>query len=109
MPGVVALVAPDSPVRKLLASRLDEAVVAVLAATLLFVLPTDWSKRTFTLEWRQAVRIDWGTLLLFGGGLSLGAMMFETGLAKVIGTGLADALGAESRVAVMALAAVLGS
>jgi sodium-dependent dicarboxylate transporter 2/3/5 len=108
VPGVVALVAPDSPLRKLLASRLDEAVVAVLAATLLFVLPTDWKTRTFTLEWREASRIDWGTLLLFGGGLSLGGLMFETGLAKVIGTGLADALGAESRIAVMALAAVLG-
>ena len=36
------------------------------------------------------------------------AMMFESGLAKVIGTGLAEALGAQSRVAVVALAAVLG-
>jgi sodium-dependent dicarboxylate transporter 2/3/5 len=108
VPGLVALVAPDSPARKLLTSRLDEAVVAVLAATLLFVLPTDWASRTFTLDWRQASRIDWGTLLLFGGGLSLGSLMFETGLAKVIGNGLAEALGAESRVAVMALAAALG-
>ena len=108
LPGVIAMVAPGWPGQKLLTSRLDEAVVAVLAATLLFVLPTDWKARTFTLEWRQASRIDWGTLLLFGGGLSLGGMMFETGLAKVIGTGLADALGAESRIAVMALAAVLG-
>jgi sodium-dependent dicarboxylate transporter 2/3/5 len=30
-------------------------------------------------------RIDWGTLLLFGGGLSLGSMMFESGLARAIG------------------------
>ena len=108
LPGVIAMAAPGWPGQKLLTSRLDEAVVAVLAATLLFVLPTDWKARAFTLEWRQASRIDWGTLLLFGGGLSLGGLMFETGLAKVIGTGLADALGAESRIAVMALAAVLG-
>ena len=108
LPGVIAMVAPNWPSQKLLTSRLDEAVVAVLAASLLFVLPTDWKARSFTLEWREASRIDWGTLLLFGGGLSLGGLMFETGLAKVIGTGLADALGAESRIAVMALAAVLG-
>jgi sodium-dependent dicarboxylate transporter 2/3/5 len=107
-PGVVALVAPGSATGKLVAGRLDEAVVAVLAATLLFLLPTDWPSRTFTMEWRQAAGIDWGTLLLFGGGLSLGGLMFETGLAKVIGTGLAEALGAESRVAVVALAAALG-
>jgi sodium-dependent dicarboxylate transporter 2/3/5 len=108
LPGLVALAAPDSAARKLLASRLDEAVVAVLAATLLFLLPVDWQRRRFTIEWRHAAGIDWGTLLLFGGGLSLGAMMFESGLAKVIGTGLAEALGAQSRVAVVALAAALG-
>ena len=107
-PGVAALVAPDSAARKLMSTRLDEAVVAVFAATLLFLLPIDWSRRTFTIQWRQAAGIDWGTLLLFGGGLSLGAMMFESGLADVIGTGLAEALGAQSRVAVVALAAVLG-
>jgi sodium-dependent dicarboxylate transporter 2/3/5 len=107
-PGVVALVAPESAARKLLATRVDEAVVAVFAATLLFLLPTDWPRRRFTIEWRQAAGIDWGTLLLFGGGLSLGGMMFESGLAKVVGTWLAEALGAQSRVAVVALAAVLG-
>jgi sodium-dependent dicarboxylate transporter 2/3/5 len=107
-PGIVALVAPDSPVRKLLASRLDEAVVAVLAAGLLFVLPVDWQARRFTLSWREARDIDWGTLLLFGGGLSLGGLMFETGLAKVIGTGLADLAGAQSPFAITALAVALG-
>src|SRR5262249_20772653 len=30
-------------------------------------------------------RIDWSTLLLFGGGLSLGGLMFETGLARALG------------------------
>jgi sodium-dependent dicarboxylate transporter 2/3/5 len=107
-PGVVAMAAPGSPASKLLTTRLDEAVVAVFAATLLFLLPVDWRRREFTIAWRQAAGIDWGTLLLFGGGLSLGAMMFESGLAKVIGTGLAEALGAQSRVAVVALAAALG-
>ncbi len=31
------------------------------------------------------MQVDWGTLLLFGGGLSLGFQMFETGLADIIG------------------------
>ena len=46
----------------------------------------------FTLGWREAVRIDWGTILLFGGGLALGDLMFSTGLARWIGEGLAGAL-----------------
>jgi sodium-dependent dicarboxylate transporter 2/3/5 len=40
-------------------------------------------------------RLDWSTLLLFGGGLSLGSLMFESGLARWIGEGLAGALLAE--------------
>lgn len=36
------------------------------------VLPMNWRNREFTITWRQATRIDWGTLLPFGGGLSLG-------------------------------------
>ena len=37
-----------------------------------FVLPVDWSRRKFTLNWNQASQIDWGTVILFGGGLVLG-------------------------------------
>ena len=48
---------------------------------LLFLLPTNWKEREFTITWKQATKIDWGTLLLFGGGLSLGGLMFETKLA----------------------------
>ena len=45
------------------------------------------------MSWEQAVRIDWGTILLFGGGLSMGALAFSTGLAEAMGRG-ADGLAA---------------
>jgi sodium-dependent dicarboxylate transporter 2/3/5 len=75
-------------------SRLDEGVVAIIAAALLFVMPANWKKREFTISWDRAVRIDWGTIILFGGGLSLGKLMFSTGLAEVIGRGLTGITGA---------------
>lgn len=104
-PGVVALVAsPESSAFRLLSSRLEESVVAVAAAGLLFLLPTKWSERRFTLGWESAARIDWGTILLFGGGLSLGQLMFATGLAKHIGTSLVALSGAQSLWAVTAMA-----
>jgi sodium-dependent dicarboxylate transporter 2/3/5 len=81
---------------KLYGRRLPEAVAALIGASLLFILPLDWKKRKFTISWRQAVNIDWGTLLLFGGGLSLGNLMFETKLAEHIGQGLLRMSGAES-------------
>jgi len=87
---------PDSQLAKRYSSRVPEAVAAVLAALLLFIPPVDWKKRKFTLTWRQAVRIDWGTLLLFGGGLSLGDLMFRTKLAETLGRALLDLCGATS-------------
>jgi sodium-dependent dicarboxylate transporter 2/3/5 len=107
-PGALSLFAPDAPFVKLVVSRLDEAVVAVLAAVLLFVLPIDWKRRQFTLDWRQAASIDWGTILLFGGGLSLGRLMFETGLAASVGNSLVELSGATSLWGITALAIVMG-
>jgi sodium-dependent dicarboxylate transporter 2/3/5 len=74
LPGLVGLVAgDDSKLYEGLSDRwLDEGVVAVVAAGLLFVLPIDWAERRFTLNWNQAARIDWGTILLFGSGIALG-------------------------------------
>ncbi|GBC79348.1 Sodium-dependent dicarboxylate transporter SdcS [bacterium HR09] len=77
------------------ASRtLPEGAVAILAATLLFVLPVRWDKLEFTLSWREAKAIDWGTLVLFGGGLSLGNQLFKTGLAAKAGESLVTLTGA---------------
>ena len=100
LPGLVALVAgASSPAARRLQALLPEGAVAVLGAALLFVLPVSWKERHFTLTWNQAAHIDWGTLLLFGGGLSLGAAMFRTGLAASIGRSLVEATGATSTVA----------
>jgi sodium-dependent dicarboxylate transporter 2/3/5 len=96
-PGVVAVVAGGgSRAAVAVQSALPEGVVAVLGAAILFVLPLDWRERRFTIEWSRAARIDWGTLLLFGGGLSLGAAMFRTGLAQAIGDALVSLTGARS-------------
>lgn len=69
-------------------ASVPEAVAAMIGALLLFVLPVDWKARRFTLTWEQALGIDWGIILLFGGGLSLGGLTFSTGLAEAVGRGL---------------------
>lgn len=87
LPGVVAMIqGPDEPIPRFFETHLPESAVALIAAVLLFLLPADLPHGTFTLSWRQAAHIDWGTILLFGGGLSLGTLMFETGLAQGIGS-----------------------
>jgi sodium-dependent dicarboxylate transporter 2/3/5 len=97
LPGFLALfTGTSSPLSRGYGERAPEAIVALLAALLLFLLPLNWKKKEFTLTWRQAVQIDWGTLLLFGGGLTLGDLMFQTKLAEAIGRGLLDIFGATS-------------
>jgi sodium-dependent dicarboxylate transporter 2/3/5 len=97
VPGLVAVITgTNSKAYVWLNAHFPEAIVAVLGASLLFFLPTKLSNLEFTLSWREARRIDWGTLLLFGGGLALGELMFSTGLARWIGEGLAAAMHAKS-------------
>jgi solute carrier family 13 (sodium-dependent dicarboxylate transporter), member 2/3/5 len=66
-------------------SRLPEPAVPMLGALVLFLLPSGAPDRSRLLDPGVLKRVDWGTLMLFGGGLSLGAMMFESGLARALG------------------------
>ncbi|AVT38039.1 anion transporter [Plantactinospora sp. BB1] len=107
-PGVVALIwGSDSGQYEWIGGRLDEGIVAVFGASLLFLLPTDWQSRSFTLTWSDAARIDWGTILLFGTGIIFGALLEGSGLAKTIGDGSADLFGLSSTFAITAFAVLL--
>jgi sodium-dependent dicarboxylate transporter 2/3/5 len=109
LPGAVALAAgPDAASARALERHLPESVVALLAAAVLFALPVDLQRGRFTLTWKQAAGIDWGTILMFGGGLSLGRLMFETGLAAALGHALVRLSGAESVWGLTAVAIAAG-
>jgi sodium-dependent dicarboxylate transporter 2/3/5 len=109
-PGVVALIAGSShPAYQALATTLPEGVVAVLGASLLFVLPTDLRRHRFTLPWEEAVKIDWWIAFLYGGGIALGTLAFKTGLAEAIGRGLTTVLGVRSGFGLLALSTALAA
>lgn len=88
------------------ADRLNEGSVVVLAAGLLFFLPTGTGTRTLT--WQDATKIDWGTVVLVGVGLTIGRMMSETGLAETFGAAVAGATGVQSTLLLCLVAVVLG-
>lgn len=109
LPGIFAVLGSIfSGAQAFFKSRLPEGIVALVAASLLFFLPVNWKKREFTLSWRQAVNIDWGTIILFGGGLTLGSLMFSTKLADAIGSALLGISGASSQWGITFLAIFLG-
>lgn len=84
LPSFVKLAAGvDSELFSFVSKSLPVSVVAILASLFLFILKDD--KGRALLSWPAAQKIDWGTLLLFGGGLSLGSMAFSTGLAEQMG------------------------
>ncbi|WP_224049500.1 DASS family sodium-coupled anion symporter [Arthrobacter sp. NicSoilB4] len=108
LPAVISLAAgADSELYLFLDDRLDEGIVAVLGASLLFILPTNWKERRATLTWSDAARIDWGTILLFGTGIIFGSLLAATGLAETIGTAASNNLPATNVVAITAFATVL--
>ena len=61
LPSLTGLVAgKEAEITRLLSSRLNEGVVAVAAASLLFILPVSFKDRAFTMSWERAAGIDWG-------------------------------------------------
>jgi sodium-dependent dicarboxylate transporter 2/3/5 len=82
------LLGRDHAFARMLDRHFPEAGVALFCGTLLFVLPWRWRERRFVLGWNDAERINWGVLLLFGGGLTLGTLAEATGLAKWVGEGV---------------------
>ncbi len=93
-PGLLSLIfSPANAVTVFLDAHFPEETVGLLAGVSLLVLPQSWRGGPMTLTWREASRIDWGTILLFAGGMALGKQLFETGLAEAIGRGAVSLLG----------------
>jgi sodium-dependent dicarboxylate transporter 2/3/5 len=96
VPGLLALIAGEaSEVYQEVGRRLPEGAAAILGAGLLFLLPGEAGRRA--LSWDEAVRIDWGVILLYGGGFALGVLSFQTGLAEAVGRGLTGIVPFEGR------------
>lgn len=85
IPGILSFLIKDEGIKKNIFSILNESTVALIGATLFFLINQSDEPKRKLLEWNDAKSIDWGTLILFGGGMSLGSMVFKTGLAKFFG------------------------
>ena len=69
-------------------AELSDTTIAIAGAISLFLIPSGdkLKKNTQLLDWETAISIPWGVLLLFGGGLSLAAMISSSGLAIWLGS-----------------------
>lgn len=64
---------------------ISDAGIAMVVALLLFLLPAGAARGVRLLDWDAAVKLPWGVLLLFGGGLALSAQFSSSGLTEWIG------------------------
>jgi len=78
---------------KALAAVTDSSV-AITGALLLFMIPADWRKGEFLLDWQTAVRIPWDIIILFGGGFALAGAFGVSGLTEWLGNQLSFLHGA---------------
>ena len=64
---------------------IDDTIIAIFAAIILFILPNKKGSKKL-LSWDDAVKLPWGILLLFGGGMALAKGFDSSGLAIWIGS-----------------------
>lgn len=70
--------------------HLSDAGISMLAAFSLFIIPSDNSKDHFILMWDDMVKLPWGILILFGGGLALASGLSKAGIMDMIGTAVSS-------------------
>ncbi|HSI65800.1 MAG TPA: DASS family sodium-coupled anion symporter [Planococcus sp. (in: firmicutes)] len=86
---------------------LSDAMVGLIAAMILFIIPSKNRKGDNLLDWATAVKLPWGILLLFGGGLAIAAGFTTSGLSEWIGGQLTGLQGVSLTVLVLVVAALV--
>jgi sodium-dependent dicarboxylate transporter 2/3/5 len=69
-------------------AKLSDAGIAIFGAVLLFLLPVDFKAGQFALELKQAKKLPYEVLILFGGGISLAQAIQKSGLATFVSQSL---------------------
>ncbi len=82
---------------------IDEYLIGLFVGTLLFIIPVSLRKASFLLEWQDIRYVDWGTLLLFGGGIALSDAMFKSGLASWLAISFVELFGSPSTLVLLFL------
>lgn len=82
LPSLFALfLDPKSSLALFFKKNLSTAMVGLFFSSLLFLFPLNKEEKILSKD--HISSIDWGSLLLFGSGLSLGSILFKTGLAEI--------------------------
>ncbi len=65
--------------------NLTDTTISMIGALSLFILPLNFKKGEFPLQWEDTKNLPWGILILFGGGLALAGGLKAAGLIDLLG------------------------
>jgi sodium-dependent dicarboxylate transporter 2/3/5 len=85
---------------------IDDTIIAIFAAFVLFILPSSKGNQKL-IQWKDAVQLPWGILILFGGGIALAVAFQQSGLALWIADGLSSMDGIALAVVIITLVAMV--
>ncbi|MFD1334191.1 SLC13 family permease [Oceanobacillus iheyensis] len=87
--------------------NINDAIIAITAALVLFLIPAKNKKGDFLMNWESAIKLPWGILLLFGGGLAIAAGFTASGLSDWIGEQLAGLENVAPIIIILSIAALV--
>ena len=85
--------------------KIDDNMIAIFGALLLFILPSG-EVRGKLLEWSDTKNMQWGILLLFGGGITLANAMEKAGLMDMLGKWISTFSGTDTLMLLMVVVTV---
>ena len=85
---------------------LDDTIIAIFFAIVLFLIPSK-KKGEQLINWEEAVKMPWGIILLFGGGMALAKGFEVSGLAVWIGSQMTTLAGLPIIVLILVLIAAV--
>lgn len=77
-------------IAKLLEKRIPESIVAVLSASILFLIPKDLKNYQTVLTVDDLKEVDWNTVILFASGISIGKLISSSGLGDILAKNVSE-------------------
>ncbi|HSG98912.1 MAG TPA: SLC13 family permease [candidate division Zixibacteria bacterium] len=86
---------------------IDDGMIAIAVALALFVIPARNDMGERIMDWQTATELNWGIVILFGGGFALAEGFVQSGLSSWLGAQVSGLAGVPSSVFVVSVSTMM--